>query len=349
LTLFGGFFDLENKKQKIKNFEEESSKQDFWLNQTSASKLTKELSNLKKEVLEYENIYARLDELNEFATSFSDDNSILNEVTREIIDLENKIKSMETNAILSGERDRDNAIVSINSGAGGTEACDWAEMLLRMYLRWTEKKNFKAHILDILAGDVAGIKNVTFTISGDYAYGLMKAEVGVHRLVRISPFDSNARRHTSFASVGVIPEISDDVEIVIDEKDLRVDTYRAGGAGGQHVNKTDSAVRITHFPSGIVVQCQNERSQHQNRASAMKLLKSKLYDIKMKEQEEKKEKLAGTKKKIEWGSQIRSYILQPYRLIKDHRTDFEVGNVEKVLDGDLDEFINKFLLLQKHD
>jgi peptide chain release factor 2 len=250
--------------------------------------------------------------------------------------------------MLGGESDRNNAIVSIHSGAGGTEAQDWASMLLRMYLRWAERKGFRTEVIDTLDGEEAGIKSATFEVTGEFAYGYLKAEVGIHRLVRISPFDAGKRRHTSFASVFVYPEIDEDIVIEIKDEDLRVDTFRSSGAGGQHVNKTESAVRFTHLPTGIVVSCQNERSQHKNRAMAMKVLKARLYELKLREQEEKAEQLNSAKKDIAWGSQIRSYVLQPYRLAKDHRTNHEIGNVDAVLDGDLDEFIQAFLL-QKVD
>jgi peptide chain release factor 2 len=246
--------------------------------------------------------------------------------------------------MLGGENDPNNAIVSIHSGAGGTEAQDWSEMLLRMYLRWAERKGFKAEIIDYLPGEEAGVKSVTFTVNGEYAYGYLKAESGIHRLVRISPFDAGKRRHTSFSSLFVYPEIKEDIVVEINEDDLRIDTYRSSGAGGQHVNKTDSAVRITHLPTNIVVQCQNERSQHKNKAMAMKVLKARLYELKRREQEEKMEQLHSTKKDIAWGSQIRSYTLQPYRLAKDHRTNLEVGNVDAVLDGDIDPFIEAYLM-----
>lgn len=258
--------------------------------------------------------------------------------------IEQEVTELEFKRMLSGENDINDAIVSIHAGAGGTEAQDWANMLLRMYLRWAEKRGFKADIFDILQGEEAGIKSATFTVNGDYAFGYLKAEVGIHRLVRISPFDANARRHTSFASVYVYPDIEDDVVIEIDDKDLRIDTFRSSGAGGQHVNKTESAVRITHLPSGIVVQCQNERSQHMNRAMAMKLLKARLYEKEMEEREKELDKIHASKKKIAWGSQIRSYILQPYQMVKDHRTGKEVGNVEAVLNGDIDGFIEAYLL-----
>jgi peptide chain release factor 2 len=254
------------------------------------------------------------------------------------------IQSGEVRTMLSGPLDRKNAIITIHPGAGGIESQDWAEMLLRMYLRWTERRGFGRDVIDVLAGDEAGIKSVTVTVTGDYAYGLLAAEAGVHRLVRISPFDQAARRHTSFASLYVWPEVPDDIDIVIEDKDIRIDTFRSSGAGGQHVNVTDSAVRITHLPTGMVVSCQNERSQHKNRASAMKVLKSRLYDLKLKEQQAKLDQLGGEKKEIAFGSQIRSYVLHPYQMVKDHRTKHQVGDVHRVLDGDLDEFIKAFLM-----
>jgi peptide chain release factor 2 len=262
---------------------------------------------------------------------------------------ERRLKALELARMFGGEDDARNVFVSINAGAGGTEAQDWAEMLLRMYLRWAERRGYSAEIVDILAGEEAGIKNVTFLVKGDYAYGNLKAEIGIHRLVRISPFDAGRRRHTSFASVFVYPESPDDVAITIDEADLRIDTYRSGGAGGQHVNKTDSAVRITHLPSGIVVQCQNERSQHKNKATAMKILKARLYDLEMSKRAEKMEEMHKGKKVIAWGSQIRSYVLHPYRMVKDHRTGVERGDADAVLDGDIDDFIEAFLMGQEKD
>jgi len=255
-----------------------------------------------------------------------------------------EVEAGEVKKMLSGEHDAANAIVTIHPGAGGTESQDWAEMLLRMYLKWAERRGFKRTILDYQPGEEAGLKSVTFTLTGEYAFGLMAAEAGVHRLVRISPFDQAARRHTSFASVYVWPEMDEDIEIDIPEKDLRIDTYRSSGAGGQHVNVTDSAVRITHLPTGIVVSCQNERSQHKNRDVAMKVLKARLYDLKLKEQQSKLDSIGGVKKEIAFGSQIRSYVLQPYQLIKDHRTKYEEGQVHKVLDGDVDPFIKTYLM-----
>jgi peptide chain release factor 2 len=266
------------------------------------------------------------------------------DLSRGLDEFQREVEAAETKKMLGGEHDRANAIVTIHPGAGGTESQDWAEMLLRMYLKWSERRGLKRDIIDYQPGDEAGIKSATVLLVGDFAYGMMLAEAGVHRLVRISPFDQAARRHTSFASVFVWPELADDVDVEIEDKDLRVDTYRSSGAGGQHVNVTDSAVRITHLPTGIVVSCQNERSQHKNRASAMKVLRSRLYDMKLKEQQAKLEQLGGEKRDIAFGSQIRSYVLQPYQMIKDHRTKMQVGDVNRVLDGDLDEFIKTYLM-----
>jgi peptide chain release factor 2 len=258
--------------------------------------------------------------------------------------LDEEVQSGEIKKMLGGEHDRKNAILTIHPGAGGTESQDWAEMLLRMYLRWMERRGFKREIIDYQPGDEAGLKSVTMTVTGEYAYGLLSAEAGVHRLVRISPFDQAARRHTSFASVHVYPELPEDVDVEIEDKDIRIDTFRSSGAGGQHVNVTDSAIRITHLPTGIVVSCQNERSQHRNRDSAMRVLKARLYDLKLKEQQANLEKIGGVKKDIAFGSQIRSYVLHPYQLVKDHRTKEQAGDVNRVLDGDLDSFIKAYLM-----
>lgn len=274
------------------------------------------------------------------------DEEALGEVKQKIRDLEEEVRTLEFRRMLSGEHDAGNAIVSLHPGAGGTEAQDWADMLLRMYLRWAERKGYKVEVVDCLPGDGAGIKSVTFTVEGPYAYGHLRAEAGIHRLVRISPFDASARRHTSFASVFVYPDIEQDFEVEVRDEDLRIDTFRASGAGGQHVNKTDSAVRITHLPSGIVVCCQNERSQHRNKATAMKILRARLYEIEMEKKQEKMEELHKSKKEIAWGSQIRSYVLHPYRMVKDHRTGVEVGNTDAVLDGEIDQFIEAYLLQQ---
>ncbi len=272
------------------------------------------------------------------------DEEVREELKSGLDDLAREVDAAEIKKMLGGEHDIKNAIVTIHPGAGGTESQDWVEMLLRMYLRWIERRGFKCDIIDLQPGDEAGVKGVTVTVTGDYAYGLLLAEAGVHRLVRISPFDQAARRHTSFASLFVWPELPDDVEVDVEDKDLRVDTYRSSGAGGQHVNVTDSAVRITHLPTGIVVSCQNERSQHRNRDAAMRVLRSRLYDLRLKEQQDKLDEIGGEKKGIAFGSQIRSYVLHPYQMVKDHRTRIEIGDVNRVLDGDLDEFVQAFLM-----
>lgn len=269
------------------------------------------------------------------------------EVAEALRTLEKRVGIFEVECMFSGEHDENNALITIHAGAGGTEAQDWVDMLLRMYLRWAEEKEFKTDILDYLPGDEAGVKGVTVMVKGHYAYGYLRSEMGIHRLVRISPFDTGGRRHTSFASVFIFPELDDNIDIDIDEKDLRIDTYRASGAGGQHVNKTSSAVRITHLPTGIVAQCQNERSQHRNKDMALKMLRARLYDREKEIQAKEQEQLHGEKKEIGWGSQIRSYVLQPYRMVKDHRTNCEVGNVDGVLDGNLEPFINAYLLWQR--
>ncbi len=273
----------------------------------------------------------------------------LDEYLSELQGLKNDVESLELKFLLHDELDKGNAILEIHPGAGGTESQDWAQILMRMYLRWAERHGFKTEIIDLQQGEEAGIKGATITVSGPYAYGYLKSEAGVHRLVRISPFDANRRRHTSFAAVLVYPEVEDTVDVEIREEDLKIDTFRASGAGGQHVNKVSSAVRITHIPTGIVVSCQNDRSQHKNRATAMKILKARLYDLKLREQEKMMEDLIGEKKEIAWGSQIRSYVLHPYRLIKDHRTGMETGNVDAVLDGEIDDFIRAYLKLQSKE
>lgn len=274
----------------------------------------------------------------------SPDPALQEEVNENLISLSKEIDRLEFQLVMDDERDAANAILSVNAGAGGVESQDWAEMLLRLYARWAEGRGFSTRIVSMLAGEEAGIKNVVLIIQGEYAYGYLRSEVGVHRLVRISPFDASGRRHTSFASVDVTPELDDDVEVEVNEKDLRIDVFRSSGAGGQHVNTTDSAVRITHFPTGIVVSCQNERSQHKNRATAMKLLRAQLYELERRKREEEKEALHALKKTIGFGSQIRSYILHPYRMVKDHRTDVETSNVDTVLGGDIDMFIDAYLI-----
>jgi peptide chain release factor 2 len=289
---------------------------------------------------------AELEEARFFLDVAKDEKSddALAEAAAKVASVGREMAETELKQLLGGPDDRRNAIVTLHPGAGGTEAQDWAEILLRMYLRWCDRRGYRKEILEYQPGEEAGVKSVTFTVEGDYAYGYLKAEAGIHRLVRISPFDANSRRHTSFASVFVYPEVDDDIKVEINEAELRVDTYRSSGAGGQHVNKTDSAVRITHIPTGIVVACQNERSQHKNRAMAMKILKSRLYELEIEKQKEKMETYHKTKKDIAWGSQIRSYVLHPYRMVKDHRTNVEVGNADAVLDGDLDQFIQAYLM-----
>jgi peptide chain release factor 2 len=311
-----------------------------------AQELLKERTGLEKVVESWEKAGRELDDLLVLVElgEESEDQETLEEVRELLPTLEKRVAKMEFARMLSGEHDALNAIFSINAGAGGTEAQDWAEMLLRMYLRFFEKKGFKAEITDYQPGDEAGIKSATVTVEGDYAYGWLRAEIGIHRLVRISPYDSNARRHTSFSSVFVFPELSEEVVVEINDKDLKVDTYRSSGAGGQHVNKTDSAIRITHMPTGIVVACQNERSQHKNRATAMSQLKARLYELERRKKAEEASEIAGDKMEIGWGSQIRSYVLHPYRMVKDHRTGHEVGNTDAVLNGDLDDFIEAYLL-----
>lgn len=333
-------------KLEISELEKQSLKDDFWNDTEKASEVLKEKTRLANIIEGWEKHFNSLNDhilMYELACEEKDERTIT-EVENDLTALKSAIREDELRMMLGSEQDRMNAILSINAGAGGTEAQDWVEMLLRMYLRWSEKKGYAARIIDFQPGDEAGVKSVSVTIEGDYAYGYAKAEIGIHRLVRISPFDSGGRRHTSFASVFVYPEVDDKIIIEIDENDLRIDTYRSTGAGGQHVNKTDSAVRITHLPTGIVVQCQNERSQHKNKAIAMKYLRSRLYEQKLREQNEKLDDINKTKKDIAWGSQIRSYILHPYKMIKDHRTNLETGNVNKVLDGDIDQFIEAYLL-----
>ncbi len=323
------------------------SAQDFWQDIQKASRIQQERKMLDELIQEYNKCEAQLKDSKELLNlaKESGEEDIIESIKTDLNSIEKMLSDMEFNLILSDPIDKSDAIVSINSGAGGTESQDWVQMLLRMYLRWAERNGFSTEVVDELPGEEAGLKNVTFLVKGPYAYGYIKAEVGVHRLVRISPFDANARRHTSFASVAVLPDIPDDIEIEIKESDLRIDEFRAGGHGGQGVNTTDSAVRITHYPSGIVVQCQNERSQHQNKAMAMKILRARLYEIEKRKREEEMEKIHKEKKKIEWGSQIRSYVLQPYRLVKDHRTNYETGNADAVLDGNINEFIKQFLLM----
>jgi peptide chain release factor 2 len=322
---------------------------DFWDDNTLARTLLKERKVVSTVIDTWKRLHAQCEDnliLLELAREENDE-AVAGEIEANLAAIEKSVADVEFRHMLKEEHDINNAFVNINAGAGGTEAQDWAEMLLRMYLRWAEKKGLKAEIIEILTGDEAGIKNVTFSVTGDYSYGYLKAEAGIHRLVRISPYDAGKRRHTSFASVFIYPDIEDEIVVDIDESELRIDTFRSSGAGGQHVNKTDSAVRITHLPTGIVAQCQNERSQHKNKAMAMKVLKARLYEEQLKEQSKKIDELHSSKKAIAWGSQIRSYVLQPYRMVKDHRTNQETGNVDAVLDGDIDQFITAFLMMPR--
>lgn len=331
---------------KIKDLEILSAANDFWDDQQKAREVLQKKTKLSDKLDQWKKFQIQIDEAKNLCMLAADeqDQQVLDDLEEELATLSVAVRQEELKMMLSSELDPMNAIVSIHAGAGGTEAQDWAEMLLRMYLRWAEKKEFKTTIIDYLPGDEAGLKSVSFTVEGDYAYGYAKAEIGIHRLVRISPFDAGGRRHTSFASVFVYPEVDDEIKIEIDEDDLRIDTFRAGGKGGQHVNKTDSAVRITHLPTGIVVQCQNERSQHKNKAMAMKYLKSRLYERELEQKNEKLDEENKLKKDIAWGSQIRSYVLHPYKMVKDHRTNLEIGNAQKVLDGEIDDFIQSYLM-----
>ncbi len=341
----GCIFDVPGKTARLATLEEAAAAPAFWGDPDTAQKVLKEQSDLRQTLDQHAGLVKALDDFRVLLELAADQEDVetLQEVSGGLRDLTRQVRALELQTVLSGEYDKGNAILSINPGAGGTESQDWAQMLLRMYLRWAESKGFTTEIIDLLEAEEAGIKNATVTVSGPYAYGYLRAEMGVHRLVRISPFDASKRRHTSFASVFVYPEISDDLDIKIEEKDLRIDTFRAGGHGGQHINVTDSAVRITHLPTGIVASCQNERSQHKNKAMAMKVLRARLYDFYKRQQDEELSKLEGDKAPIAWGSQIRSYVLAPYQLVKDHRTGEETGNVPAVLDGDLDRFIEAYL------
>ncbi|HEY0872349.1 MAG TPA: peptide chain release factor 2 [Vicinamibacterales bacterium] len=338
------YLDASRPADELAKIETRVADPDFWKDQDAAQKLLQRRRRLEEDRNLSDALKRRTDDLAVLVEWAEAGEPVLDDLARALDELEDQVDVGETKKMLGGEHDRRNAIVTIHPGAGGTESQDWAEMLLRMYIRWTERHGFKREMIDLQPGEEAGIKSATFTVHGDYAYGMLLAEAGVHRLVRISPYDQAARRHTSFASVYVWPELPEDVDVEIDEKDLRVDTYRSSGAGGQHVNVTDSAIRITHIPTGIVVSCQNERSQHKNRAQAMKVLKARLYDMKLQEQQAKLEQLGGEKKEIAFGSQIRSYVLHPYQMVKDHRTKTEVGDVNRVLDGDIDQFIKTYLM-----
>ena len=338
-------FDIKNLEIKLKELENQTMKTNFWQDVQNLNKVLIDIKKIKNKVINYSKIEKELTNLKELTelVELEPDNDIVKEIIKNTNKLEIDIQELEIQTLFTGKYDNNNAIITIHPGAGGTESQDWAEMLYRMYTRWADKHNFKVVELDYLEGEEAGIKSVTFEIIGENVYGYMKGEMGVHRLVRISPFDSGGRRHTSFASLEVLPEITDDIQIDINTDDLRIDTYRASGAGGQHINKTSSAVRITHIPTNIVVACQSERSQLQNRETAMKMLKSKLLDLKEKEHKEKIEDLKGVQMDIAWGSQIRSYVFCPYTMVKDHRTNYEVGNVQAVMDGKIDDFMESYL------
>ena len=342
-------FDIAKLKNELTKLEKETNDVDFWQNIENSTKVVKQMNTLKAKIEVYSKIEAHLKDIKEMndLVELENEESLEEELSKSIKELQKSMEKLEIDTLLSGKYDSNNAILTLHPGAGGTESCDWVSMLYRMYTRWATDNGYKVKELDFLEGEEAGIKSVTFLVEGEYAYGYLKGEMGVHRLVRISPFDSGGRRHTSFASLEVLPEITEDIEIDINPDDLRVDTYRASGAGGQHINKTSSAVRITHIPTNIVVSCQSERSQIQNRETAMKMLKSKLLDLKEKEHKDKIEDLKGNQMDIAWGSQIRSYVFCPYTMVKDHRTNYEVGNVQGVMDGDLNEFMNAYLKMQK--
>ena len=345
MTTSGGVFDPAKRQEELKTLYERRESSDFWQDRRKAQETIDRITQLEKPLNVHKGITSTLEDaevLDELADEAGDE-KVLAEASASLKSIEKRIGDFEFQVMLGGPDDHKNAILTINAGAGGTESQDWAQMLLRMYMRWIERSGFDYEEMDLQPGQEAGIKSATILVKGDYSYGYLMPENGVHRLVRISPFDSNARRHTSFASVTVLPEVNDDVEIDIDEKDLKIDVYRASGAGGQHVNKTSSAVRITHIPSGIVVQCQNERSQHKNKAFAMKVLRSRLYRLHMEEEEKKLAEYTKDQKKIEWGSQIRSYVFQPYTMVKDLRTGTETSNIQAVMDGDIDQFINSYL------
>ena len=339
-------FDIVSLQKHLTELENETGKEEFWQKEPGETgKVLAQIKQLKNKVEQYNHVESEiknLEELTELA-NLENDEEVAKDILKSTSNLESEIEKIQLETLLSGKYDKNNAILTLHPGAGGTESQDWAEMLYRMYTRWAVKNGYEVKELDYLEGDEAGIKSVTFEILGENAYGYMKGEMGVHRLVRISPFDAGGRRHTSFASLEVLPEITDDIEIEINPDDLRIDTYRASGAGGQHINKTSSAVRITHMPTNIVVACQSERSQIQNRETAMRMLKSKLLNLKEKEQKETIDELKGEQKDISWGSQIRSYVFCPYTLVKDHRTNYEVGNVESVMDGNIDGFIESYL------
>jgi len=340
---------LDKRQKEVEKIEGIMSKTNFWQkDQEEISQLSQQRASLREKIDQWQELNQKTEDakiLAEMALE-EDDKGTLKEVEKDINCLEKEIKGLEFLALLGDPDDRQNAIVAINAGAGGTEAQDWVEMLFRMFTRWSEERGFQTRVIDYLPGDEAGIKNVTFTVTGPYTYGYLKSEHGIHRMVRISPFDATGRRHTSFASVSVIPEVNTNIKIEIDEKDLRIDAFRASGPGGQHVNKTNSAIRITHFPTGIVVQCQNEKSQHRNKEMAIKVLKARLYNFEKEKLDQKKQEMHESKQNIAWGSQIRSYVFNPYRMVKDHRTNVDVGDVERVMNGDINMFIDAYLKIK---
>ena len=344
LPICGAIFEAARPDEELTRLENKANAPDFWKDQAGAQSVMQRRRRLEQDRDLLQSLKKKTDDLAVLVEWAKAGEAVDGEFSQALEALDVEVQAGEIKKMLGGEHDRKNAIMTIHPGAGGTESQDWAEMLLRMYMRWTERRGFKREMIDYQPGEEAGLKSATLTIAGEYAYGLLAAEAGVHRLVRISPFDQAARRHTSFASLYVWPELPEDVDIQVEDKDLRIDTYRSSGAGGQHVNVTDSAVRITHLPTGMVVSCQNERSQHRNRDSAMKVLKARLYDIKMKDNQAKLDQISGVKKEIGFGSQIRSYVLHPYQLVKDHRTKEQVGDVNRVLDGDIDSFIKSYLM-----
>jgi len=346
----GGIFEVDTKEEYIRKLEEKTHQSDFWSNPPEAQKTIQELNTLKESLTpwyhlkkEFEELQTLLELQRDVGVHPEEEKILFSEIEDKIKSLEKDIRSLDFRLKLSQPEDKNNAIVTLHAGAGGTEACDWCEMLLRMYRRWAEKKTYKTVITDILPGDEAGIKSITFLIQGNYAYGYLKSEIGVHRLVRISPFDANKRRHTSFVSCDVIPEIEEEIRIEIKPEELRIDTFRASGHGGQHLQKTDSAVRITHLPTGLIVQCQNERSQYRNKTTALKILKARLYELEHEKKRAALEKHYNEKGEIAWGNQIRSYIFMPYQMVKDHRTGLETGKIDTVMDGELDQFIEAYL------